>query len=146
MKLIEDKRYFDKDICSRYELDNINHRGLRKHLTACYLLATHPKMKIQALAMRPESENGMRAAWRDCWDDKTFGDNFKSLEDFVRKYDDDCGDWHLKMRYDGYPISFGAYGSNAEIGCTCDRKHHPDVDALMLWIEHESNNQISETV
>ena len=136
MKIIQQRRFFDYDSCTRYELDNISHAGTQKHLTACYLLTTHPRLKIQSLAIDPVGKDGGN---RDRLYAKTFVDCFKSLDEFVRKYDGNCESWHLQMTCDGLPISFGAYGHNAEIGCTCHNHCDIDVDDLMSWVERESN-------
>ena len=139
MKIALEKRIFGHETCVRYKLDKVKTPDVISALTTCYLIATNKGLNLDSLFVERKGESD-----RKVLTGIEFFDKFNSLDEFLREYSDDYRTWHIQMSRNGYPISFGAYGANMEVGCTCHHWCLINVDKFIESVEAEVVNELEK--
>lgn len=128
MRSIQTPRIYGHETGTRYALDLDVQSAAVNSLAACFLLAKEKELTFESLCItcRDNSET-IKLNSLD------FGE-YVMIENFINQYASTIASWHLQMKRNNYPISFGSCCNN-EIGCTYHHWCLIDVEALIESIE-----------
>ena len=129
MQHIQTPRIYGHETGVRYILNFEDDNMFVDSLTACFLIAKNQELLFESLTISTNESSACDFKKQDI-------DEIISTENFINQIPQTITSWHLQMRRNNYPISFGAC-LNKEIGCTYHHWCLIDVDSFMEEIEKQ---------
>lgn len=137
MKSLGSKEMY-KSICERYDLDGVVSTSEdNKGLVICYALASCIEIELTLVDLEAAHEEiGVPLAWHRRTDKETFFKVNKTLERFLKIYDDDdFGFWEVEAMYQGTEISISGNREDTDIGVSYPKEHPIDIAYLFEKVE-----------